>query len=637
MYRPDIAGIDLVDHRLPEHMDLQLITENFQDILILVDTKGRIKYMSPAYGNLTGIDPLDRIGDTFIDSKFFHPDDYDSVAVSVQKGLAEAKPDMVQFRYRHANGNYLWMEATSNPIFDETGKFLGTVCICRDISSRKNMERALVESEAKFKKQADYLNTLINNMNELFYTYDKDGRLIFANKKCAEVLGYDLALALGEKLTDFVPENGKAMVVDGINTTLSKGEFHRYEQMVVTQSGETRIISTSVSPIIENGAINGGVVVGEDITERRQTEKALQEQLDFMQKLMDSIPTPVYYKDSRGLYQGCNQAFLAACGLPLDKVISHSDCDVFPADMTEYHHQMDLALFKQGGVQEYETTLRYGDGQRHNVVISRATYNNMDGSLGGLVGVLIDITDRKQLEKKVLVLERLNIMGQLAAGIAHEIRNPMTTARGFLQMLGHNQELKNYREYFELIIEELDRANGIITEFLSMGKFKAVNLKTQSLNDVIRTLYPLILADALGSDKNILIKLADIPDLYMDDMDIRQLILNLVRNGLDAMGPGAIMNIVTYMDNGDVILSVQDQGQGIDPTVLEKLGTPFISTKEQGTGLGLAVCYSIAARHNASIEVETGAEGTNFKVRFKPIAYLNMNEKDILNTEGHQS
>lgn len=167
------------------------------------------------------------------------------------------------------------------------------------------------------------------------------------------------------------------------------------------------------------------------------------------------------------------------------------------------------------------------------------------------------------------------------------------------------------------MIEELDRANSIITEFLSLAKNKQVNLKPQNLNQVIKALFPLIQADALVSDKYIHMELKEIPDLLLDEKEIRQLILNLVRNGLEAMTPGATLTLKTFLEGDEVVFSVQDKGKGMEPGVLEKIGTPFFTTKDNGTGLGLAVCFSIAARHNAIIKVETDPAGTTFYVKFK--------------------
>ncbi|MTI85070.1 MAG: hypothetical protein FH756_14535 [Firmicutes bacterium] len=234
-----------------------------------------------------------------------------------------------------------------------------------------------------------------------------------------------------------------------------------------------------------------------------------------------------------------------------------------------------------------------------------------------MLSTINDITERKQLERKMAWLERLNLIGEMAAGIAHEIRNPMTTVRGFLQMLSTKQECLPYHSYFKLMIDELDRANSIITEFLTLAKNKPVDLKKVNLNSIITALYPLIYADAMASENYIETDLNGISNLFLDEKEIRQLILNLTRNGLEAMPAGKCLTIRTFMDGEDIIMSVQDQGTGIEPGILDKVGTPFFTTKDNGTGLGLATCYSIATRHKAVINLETGIKGTTFFVRFK--------------------
>lgn len=614
MFPPGIEGNKPAHIRM---IDFQVFTKDILDVIIITDTSGNIIYVNPAFQRVSGIDPAAILNTNILNMARFHPDDYERVTATVREGLRDAKAQCLEYRYLNGKGHYIWLESTGNPIFDEFGVFKAAIIISRDITYRKCIESALAESEAKLIQKVHSLNTLIDNMNEIVFTYDTEGRLTLANRKCLNLFGYTWEEAAGKELVEFAAESDKVRISEKMKTRLKTGATERYEFTIVTKNGSERLFSGNVSALIENGVISGGIVVAEDITENRLVKLELQEQLSFMQKLMDSIPNPVYLKNRQGLYQGFNKAFEAACGLTRDKILGHSIDEVFPFSNNEYIREMDEVLFSKGGIQEYETCMTYADGSKHDVIINRASYTKNDGSLEGVVGVILDITDRKQLEKQVMALERLNIMAEMAAGIAHEIRNPMTTARGFLQMMGDKPDLQKYRDYFDLVIDELDRANGIITEFLSMGRNKTVNLKLQNLNDIIRTLYPLVLADALTADKNIIIKLDDIPDIMLDQMDIRQLILNLIRNGLEAMAPGGVINVLTYVENDEVVLSVQDQGQGIDPDILDKLGTPFLTTKEQGTGLGLAVCYSIASRHNATIELDTGNTGTNFMVRFK--------------------
>ncbi len=258
-----------------------------------------------------------------------------------------------------------------------------------------------------------------------------------------------------------------------------------------------------------------------------------------------------------------------------------------------------------------------GDGTRGTMRASSSPIRNQAGKIIAGVTLFSDVSKFKLFGKELVRLERLKLVGRLAAGIGHEIRNPMTTVRGFLQILGRKQEFTRYKRYFTLMIEELDRANSIISEFISLAKDRPVNLKAQSLNHIVNTLSPLLAAEAMNSGKYINMALEDIPDLLLDEKEIRQLILNLVRNGLEAMQQGGIMNMRTFSEGTEVVLAFEDQGRGIEPGVLDKIGTPFFSTKNSGTGLGLAICYSIAARHNAAIKVKTSPAGTTFFVRFK--------------------
>jgi signal transduction histidine kinase len=213
-------------------------------------------------------------------------------------------------------------------------------------------------------------------------------------------------------------------------------------------------------------------------------------------------------------------------------------------------------------------------------------------------------------------LDRLNLIGEMAAGIAHEIRNPLTSVRGFLQMSKFKRDILSL-EHIELMMGELDRANGIITEFLTLAKNKVNDKAQKHLNKILIALFPLIQAEALLSDKHVLLELGDCPELYLDEKEIRQLILNLVLNGLEAMSSGGTLTIKTYSEEQSVVLEIRDQGVGIKPELLEKIGTPFFTTKDKGSGLGLAICYSVAERHHAVIDVKSGDHGTVFSIRFR--------------------
>ncbi len=245
------------------------------------------------------------------------------------------------------------------------------------------------------------------------------------------------------------------------------------------------------------------------------------------------------------------------------------------------------------------------------------------------------ITERQRrlFEEKMARLDRLNLVGQMAAGIGHEIRNPMTTVRGYLQLLGAKPEYAVRKPTFDLMISELDRANAIITEFLSLAQTKRTEQRSQDLNDLLGKLYPLIEADTFTQNKQISFIPGEIPNLELNGNEITQLLLNLTRNGLEAMEERGRLQIKSYVDNGKVVLAIADEGCGIAAENLRKLGTPFFTTKDSGTGLGLATCYKIVESHNAKIDIDSSTRGTTFFISF-PIPVASSKIVDILSQKA---
>ena len=255
------------------------------------------------------------------------------------------------------------------------------------------------------------------------------------------------------------------------------------------------------------------------------------------------------------------------------------------------------------------------DGTAIDVSLSISPILDNQGRIYSIMGIHRDVTEKKKIEAEMQKLDGLNLVGQMGASIAHEIRNPMTTVRGFLQLLASKSGLLEYRNYFELMIEELDRANTIITEFLSLSRNKPITLRNQNLNEIINKLLPMLSADALKNEITIIAELDEIPNVKLNEQEIRQVILNLARNALESMSSGGLIIIKTFLEEEHVVITVSDQGSGIPEKNLENIGKPFFTTKEHGTGLGLAVSYNIVYRHCGTISIQTGSKGTTFIIK----------------------
>nr|WP_260440176.1 HAMP domain-containing sensor histidine kinase [Cohnella lubricantis] len=205
----------------------------------------------------------------------------------------------------------------------------------------------------------------------------------------------------------------------------------------------------------------------------------------------------------------------------------------------------------------------------------------------------------------------------MAASITHEIRNPMAVIRGFVQLL-NERSTSEQNSYFHIILQELDRANGIINDFLSLAQNRIVEKNVSDLHSLLEDLLPLLQADANMRGQQIELSLCEQLDpLELNVKEIKQLVLNLARNGMEAMDDKGVLRIETHNLPDRIELRVTDNGVGIPPEKLERLFEPFYTTKTNGTGLGLALCLSIMERHNGKIHVVSKiGEGTTFIVTF---------------------
>jgi len=352
-----------------------------------------------------------------------------------------------------------------------------------------------------------------------------------------------------------------------------------------------------------------------DITERKKIEEELLRSEQRFSKAFNASPMAMTISSlESGEFIDVNDSFCPVSKFERQEIIGQTAADIgFWVNPTD-RYRFKRMITRREPVREVEIHFRRKTGEQ-GLGLYTAERLDINGE-DCILSILTDITERKEMEIEMLRLDRLGLVGEMAASIGHEIRNPMTTVRGFLQILRENKKYIQEKEYFDLMIEELDRANAIITEFLSLAKNKMVELKRQNLKSILTNILPLIQANAIAQGQNIGLEIDEVPDLLLDEKEIRQLVHNLVYNALEAMPSGKNVIIRTYIENENVVLSVEDHGCGIDHDVLEKLGTPFFTTKDQGTGLGLAICYGIAARHQAKIDIETGSSGTTFFVRF---------------------
>ncbi|MHB1420767.1 MAG: two-component system sensor histidine kinase NtrB, partial [Bacillota bacterium] len=238
----------------------------------------------------------------------------------------------------------------------------------------------------------------------------------------------------------------------------------------------------------------------------------------------------------------------------------------------------------------------------------------------GAMAIFEDLTEQRKFEQEVAKAERMAMVSEVAAGMAHEVRNPLTTVKGFLQLLNKQlHDKKDLEEYVQIALAELDRANGIISEFLSLTKPESVDMVDASINEILHQIITLVESQANLQGITINTQLdQQISNRRMDAGKIKQVFLNLIQNAMQAMPCGGKLNIQTSWDDHGkkIITEITDTGQGIPEEHLSKIFSPFFSTKVTGTGLGLTLSYRIIQNHGGTIEVisKVGV-GTTFIVK----------------------
>ncbi|WP_197081214.1 ATP-binding protein [Gordoniibacillus kamchatkensis] len=334
-----------------------------------------------------------------------------------------------------------------------------------------------------------------------------------------------------------------------------------------------------------------------------------------LRQLSDSMPSSIVTVNRDGIITSVNRAFLHEYPLVADiPVVGRHFRVVTDLYGVDYRQTM---LFR--ALAGEETRNAVVDYPEHCLLINAYPLRSpATGDIEGAISISRDITEVRELREKIDGLDRLSLVGQMAASVAHEIRNPMTSIRGFVQLMSERDRDSDHSHhgYYPIILEELDRVNGIIEDFLSLSRNRVVHKEPLNLNALVEESLPLLWAEANMNGIEIKLGLPEqLPELSLDRKEMKQLLLNLTHNAFEAMDRGGTLTLRTEADETAVYLRVSDTGCGMPREMMDRLFQPFFTTKQKGTGLGLAVCKNIVDRHNGRLDVRSEpGQGTTFTV-----------------------
>jgi PAS domain S-box-containing protein len=489
-----------------------------------------------------------------------------------------------------------------------------------NVAARKEAEQALQESEARFREIAE-------KIREVFWVTDPaKTRMLYVSPAYEEIWGRT-CVSLYENPLSFVeaihPDDREGVLAR--TASQASGEYDEVYR-ILRPDGSLRWIHDRAFPVHGPGGELVRVVgSAQDITELKQTEQALRESEERYRSLFESAPDGILVADSEGTYVDVNPSGLGMLGYSRDELIGMKSADILaPKDFSP----VDSALteINQGVEHRHEWQFRRKDGSVFDADVLATVMAD-----GRILALVRDASERKRMEEQLRQSQKMEAVGRLAGGVAHDFNNELGVILGYTELLMRHASAAQ-RGKLDQILKATQRATGLTRQLLAFSRKQIVDPKVLDLNAVLSDLEKM-LGRLIGEDVDLaIVPGADLGQVKADPGQLEQVVMNLCLNARDAMPDGGRLRIETAnaeLDAGHaaqhepiapgryVMLAVSDNGCGIEKEILSKIFEPFFTTKEsgKGTGLGLATVYGIVKQSGGYVWVysELG-HGTTFKI-----------------------
>jgi len=472
----------------------------------------------------------------------------------------------------------------------------------RDITQEK---RELDESKQHYK-------SLFDHNPDAIYSLDISGKYLSVNKSFEKLLGYSMENALNIHYHSLIAEEDLERTNEHFRNAV-KGEVQNYDITVISKKGKRTITNITNVPIVVNDEIVGVYGIAKDITERVQEQEELR---------ISKEKYTLIFENSQDIISICSpNGIITNISPAVQNLLGYLPEEIIHTPISHYYHPDDITklLNDKEDTNVSRGRIRHKDGNYIWFEINSKIIRNEKGEVEKILAVVRDISERLQAETLMRKSEKLSLAGQLAAGVAHEIRNPLTAVKGFLQIMQSGENLK--REYLDVMYSEITRIEEIIHELLFLAQPNKLNFAEKNITTLLQHVVTLMGTEAIKENIRIETDFHHDPLIInCEENQIKQLFINLVKNSIEAMPRGGEVLIKSELVTDDVKITVSDTGYGIPPETLAKIGQPFYTTKEKGTGLGLAVSYNIIDTHHGKMTIDSKPhQGTTFTITFPKV------------------
>jgi two-component system, cell cycle sensor histidine kinase and response regulator CckA len=603
--------------------------ENANDIIFSLTPDGILTYISPNCQEIMGYDIHKVVGQPL--EAFVHTEDIPLCRAFMERVVATGKKQGdIEYRVHDKSGAWRWHATNASPVRNDDGNIISYMGIARDITDRKLVEEALLESEKQYR-------LVVENAREAI-SIAQDGMHKFVNRRALEILGYSKEELTSRPFIEFVHPDDREMVLERYRKRMkNKNALSVYPLKIIAKDGTVKWIEIYPSLISWNGkpaTLNFFI----DITDRIRAEEALRASELRYRTIFENTGTTMLIVEEDMTISLANHEYDSLTGYKREEIEGKRKWTEFveKGDLEKMINQHRLRRVDSHlAMNRYEFRLVHRDGNLKNILLTVDIMPGMKRS----VASLLDITEHKRMEERLNRAEKMESMGRLAGGVAHDLNNVLGVLVGYSELLLKNLPEDNpLRRYADNILQSSMRGAAIIQDLLTLARRSVTVSEVVDINNVIFDYLKTLEFEKLRSyhpNVKVCTRLEDgILNIKGSPVHLGKTLMNLVSNAAEAISDHGEVTIRTekrYLDQhirgyddvqeGDyVVLTVSDSGMGIPYQDIDKIFEPFYTKKvmgRSGTGLGLAVVWGTVKDHNGYINVQSKeGEGTTFELLF---------------------
>ena len=540
---------------------------------------------------------------------FFHPDDRERMAEQVYTGADSDIPHEFEARFRGQGGTHRWFLFRDRPLRDEHGHIKRWYLSATDIEDRKQAEERLRASENRFR-------TLVDHAADAILLRGEDGKLVDVNRHACESLGYTREELIEMTPRDLVDPNEDPVFFRSVTERLNAGETFAFESGFRRKDGTVFPVEVRVRPFSQAGQ-RFFLAIARDIADRKRAEEALRASEARFRTFADHASDAFFVHDEHGTILDANREACESLGYTREELIGMHPFD-FDRGQASPPSEVTKARLEAGETVTFESVIRRKDGSLYPVEWRIRPYRRGDTRFA--LSSARDITERKraeeererlrQLEADLAHINRVSMLGEMTASIAHEINQPLSgiVSNGeacLLWLESNSPHLEEAREAARRIVRDGNRAGEIVARIRALVKKSAPPKSKLDLNETVREVVALVADEAKRRGITLRAEFAeDLGAVLGDRVQLQQVVLNILINAMEALANSASKRLLLSTSNsgaGQVCITVEDTGPGLDPNMLGRIFDPFYSTKSGGMGMGLSISRSIVQSHGGKL------------------------------------